>query len=485
MGNKNPVHITIVGGGLVGASLAEMLVDYHTSAQSTFSGRASAPEISISIVDPLDKIGQGIPYKSVAADKDLDRVATNNQPNNRMGYTARDPDALSAYLNPKDPASVKNEFAKRRDIGQFASERFNQRATELGPEALRHVKSSVNTIERDEQTGKFHLSTAGGETLASDVVIVADGHQYTNSMNHLAGNSQFFGRYDDLDRAADLLKGSTGSVVIRGTSQSMVDWLRVLDHVGFQGNVHAVSRRGYMPWTFDPLEHPVESDNIPYALHFLSKDSIANGNHSLTGLNELLDKEIERARNSGLGRAHVYSMAIRELAPLTVDASRQDKDLSTFFNYLTAMYGNPTPEKSSTLINDMSARGQLNIVKTDLNATDIIDAGNGFTFAEGSKLSGLKAKAVFDAAIFARDAIEGNGHVRSPLLAQLHQAGTLKVDPESARVFSAGVQKIAGLYLANGPATSLYKWGIESFRGKNDQIAEEIIQSVWEQSHDL
>lgn len=479
--------ITIIGGGLVGASLAEMLFAHHEKALAGQDGVEAVPDISVTIIDPSEKVGYGIPYRATAQADDLNHVATNNQPNNRMSHLAHAASAFSNHIAPENPSSADNGFAKRVQVGKFAHEVFNERLNaERGK--LEHKRAYVTDISPSSAgTGTFKITTQSGETLDSDIVIVADGHQHSNSMPELLGHDRYFHRYDNLDTARDLLAGQEGNVVIRGTSQSMVDWLRLIDHVGFQGDIYAVSRSGHMPWKFDPLEHPLSADDIPYALTHLNIENAITAT-SPADLEKLLETELHHASKAGLGRAHVYSMAIRELAPLVQkenDPVAEASGIKPFFNTLVALYGNPTPPQSKALIDSLRDAGRLKIVKGDLSARTISVAKNGeLDINGGSSLSGLKVKALFDGAIYARSALDHSGNAVSPLLSGLHRQGALKVCPDTAQIFSAGVQKVKDLFLANGPSTNLYKWGIESFRGKNNDIAREIIENIWDRSLD-
>lgn len=460
-------NISIIGGGLVGTSIADMLLKHKVE-------RPDAPEISISIFDPKEKLGQGIPYARTAENDFLNDIATNNQPNNRMSYDPSDPDAFSRFLNPEAPSDLNNEFSSRTKIGEYANKKIERRIAQSGGQ-LRHIRSKVTSISGD--SGQTHVvKTDKDEHFHSDIVIIADGHQYSHAMPELEGHSQFFGRYEDLDRAKDVLEHDPdGSVIIRGTSQSMVDWLRLIDAVGFHGDIYAVSRRGYMPWEFRPEDHPVENDSRSFELTRMTK-LLGNHNYTAEDLVSTLNQEISEAAEKGIGRALVYSKAIN-----TISAQAQNTknpELKSFFNFLTAMYGNPTPPASYNLIKDLRQQGRLKIIQGSCGPENLQKTKTGFKVQNVSGLDDLNIQAVFDAAIYSRDAISANGKVHSPLLQQLHADKKIIVDEESARVFSAGVQKTAGLYMANGPATNYYKWGIEGFREKNDQIAQEIITTL-------
>lgn len=459
-------NIAIIGGGLVGTSIADMILKHR-------AGRPNAPDISISIFDPKEKLGQGIPYARTSEDESLNGIATNNQPNNRMSYDPSDPEAFSRFLNPETPSLLNNQFSSRAKIGEYANEQIRHHMAQSDG-TMKHIRTKVIAIT-DGPAQTHIVKTEDDGNIHADIVVVADGHQYSNTLSDLEGNSGFFGRYEDLDRAKDLLKDKDGSVIIRGTSQSMVDWLRLINAVGFQGDIYAVSRHGHMPWEFRPEDHPVDRDSRSFELTRLKSIS-QNANYTISDMVQILDHEIAHAAEQNIGRALVYSKAINTLSSHVKNT--KNPEIKHFFNYLTAMYGNPTPPESYCLIKDLKKQGRLKIVQGACDSENLRKTNSGFIVQNIPGLDNLNVRAFFDAAIYAREAISADGKVHSPLLHQLYSDQKIIVDEESAKVFSAGVQKTAGLYLANGPATNFYKWGIEGFREKNNEIAQDIITTI-------
>jgi hypothetical protein len=469
---ENPTHkITVVGGGAIGASIAIQILQ---GAARTFPDYPDK-KISIDIIDPANTLGHGIPYARVGDDN----IATLNQPSSRMNFDGSDPNGFCNHLNPQDPDSIKNQFSRRAAYGVYVNDSLNTaiaQAEQTGAISFNHIRARATDIF-PVSMGGFRINTDQTDTLQSSHVIVADGHQYSDSLPHLTNSPNFFNRYHQIAAVTESLRGSDQDIAIRGTSQSMVDWLRVLEHIGHTGKIYAVSRHGYMPWEFNPEDHPLESDDVALDLKFINQHVIlSKPDISVNALIDLFENDVESARHTNHGRGHVLTHSIKTLAPLLRDPRAEKTAIRPFFDFLAAAYGNPTPPESAALIRRLREEGRLIHLKGSIDETTTTASRAGFRISLGNGHDTLGVSALFDSAVFARTALDRNGRARSPLLDGLHKQELLNVDGD---MFVAGEQKQAGLYLGKGPQTSELKWGIESFRGENSRICKVVVDEIF------
>ncbi len=478
--------ITIIGGGLVGTSIAcitanKLLTAYQTARREGFI----TPDITIQIVDPAENLGRGIPYARYSNNVKDDNVAMYNQPNNRMSFDPNDVHALSKTIDPQSPESIKDKFTSRAQTGDYAEEALRKAKRSLADANIginiQHIQEKVIDIQAlgAENTYALKATTDNNSILNANKIIIADGHQYNNHFEEFNTHDHFFGRYTRIEEVHDIIKKNTGPVGIRGTSQSMIDWLRVLEHSGYQGQIYTFSRNNNMPWLFDPKEHPIENDEKSYEMQHLDiHASIEDLNKkSLNELTTIFEAETQSAQKQGIGKGILLARTINTLAPKIANAPYAKGSLVQFFYSLTANFGNPTPKFNIDILDKLKTQKRLHTIAAPIGPKNVIATDNGFTLKGENAYQGLKLGAFFDAAMFARSAVNENGQIISPLLRRLHKKNLLKLNPSSTQVFVAGEQNHTDLSIAKGPSTSLWKWGIESFRDENERIATELTNS--------
>lgn len=324
---------------------------------------------------------------------------------------------------------------------------------------------------------------------ASDAVIIADGHQKSTFLQELRGDEYYFEPPFSVTALREKLDGRDGTVVIVGTSQSMLDALAALDHIGWAGRVRAVSRDLVLPWPFHPSHYGADSGYAPYAPAVLTAGNIAAAateNDPATAARALVQEELEHAAANGYDTGHVVTApAVYAAIDAAARNAQQDAQPDTaaaalcraLRDQLAKIYGNPTPPARYALFRRWLDSGRLELARDDIaaakiekNGTEKTAAGNAPPQAEekGRNDNGraaytlhtpegpLRLAAIFNGACFTRDPLA------SPLLRQAYEAGQLRWDAAAAQP-AAGRQSHPGLYVA-GPAAHRDKWGVETFR---------------------
>lgn len=478
-----PKRITIVGGGLDGTSLAHKIATEYTDAIQ--SRRKPAAPLTIQVIDPAETIGPGLPYTRISDDEAINQVATNNQPNESMGTDHDDPDNYvrhRAALQDGDPSdtAIRHAFTSRVDVGDFAktlAPNFNAQAQAQGLAIkIKHIRDRVSDIRLDTHENIAPTCILeSGQTIEGGLTICSLGHEKSGSIPELVGTTGFFSFYGDkVEEMRDLLQGQDGDIVIRGTSQSMVDYLRLIEHFGFQGTIHAVSRNAYMPWEFNPADYPENISSIDFTAE-ATVQALKRGTSLEQTIAYLENKDVPKAAEIGVGKALVYKYALRDV--LNLAANNNTPEIEGTLTYIKAMYGNPTPKASSDLIARLRSEGRMQIHKADFGVKNLPQTSSGFD-VKGNTLDGLKIKAFFDGAIYARSAIDPRTNkALNPIYASLQRQGGIIDHGETPDVFKAGQQAHPLLYLANGPATNAYKWGIGTFREGNAKISNQVVEN--------
>lgn len=462
MRTQDTATTTIIGAGFTGISVAiEQARTYHRLQQQN---PVRLPPLTIRIIDKSGDFGTGLPYSH---DSDIFLL---NQPAYAMSPFADDPDHFTRWLQTQDSNATQDDFASRKQYGQYLRDIFNQAVTDHPDIRFECITAEVTSI--DHNTVRFSVSTADKTKYNTDTLIIADGHQPSGFLQEYARHPRFFDTPYDVDKARTLLTGDTQGVLIIGTGQSAIDSLAVLDHIGYQGPIHAVSRNLVTPWKFEPALY--RQDIAPYEFKILTAETIyAQNAQTETALKSLLSAEIRSAEHSGYGIAHILT-AYNETALQSAFTADNIDALRSLSAHIKALYSNPTPPRRFALLQELQSSGQLHYSRTGISAAQITDAADGFHVNDdtGAPIA-PKISVIFNGASCARCICDHTGEILSPLLRDAFAKG-LAAPADCAKAALAGEQITSGLYI-NGPATNSERWGVETFRKDNQTTARSAV----------
>lgn len=465
----NAATIQIVGSGLTGISTAVQqihdYIDRHESGENL-------PALTIRLFDASGAFGPGIVYPQ----DDNGKVFLLNQPASAMSPFPDRPNDFIDWRKSQGRDGNPHAFASRAEYGAYLKDKFKQAVdravqriassgaditVETVPVKVSKLIFNSNTVVVKDDQNKIHRG---------DALILADGHQKKDAWQNLKNSAAYFESPYNISAIQDALEGKADDVAIIGTGQSTVDVLAVLDHIGYQGTIHAFSRDGVLPWAIHPERYKGAGAKPEYQPVILSQQSLtaARKTGDDNALVQLLEREIESAQGKGYDIGHVVtSPAVRRLIEKPATNGVQDRLLSERFNRL---YANPTPPQRYDLIQRLIASGQLQIVKQEIGEDTIKPTADGtFEIKQNGADKPLKVSALFNAACYERNPLA------SPLLRQAQKAGFLIETAEGG--IKAGQQKRADLYVS-GPAAHPKVWGVETFRATTIATAKECLNNV-------
>lgn len=451
-------NIAIVGGGIVGSSVA-----FHLAQQ--YNG---TDNLHITLNDPSGRFGAGAPYHQTAEAQEAASIYLANQPNNRMSIDSQNVNHFSEYLDSINENSDQDAFSPRILYGRYG-EWLLQQANDTPRVTVETIREDISDIHRDN--GKINVFSRADIVANADAVVLATGHQISPLLTQFRQCAGYFAPPENpLTVQKYLQDHNVQSVAIIGTSQTMVDWLRVLSFCDYQGSIKALSKRNILPWAFDPKEHPIENDRIDYTLKHLNVNDLQDCAHwNYEDFVTRLGQEISDAKSEKIGYGVLLSHVINAM-----ETAHPDNAHAPYFtDYLKAKYSNPTPPESHQVMEDFRTSGQLEIIETTVGSDTIRHQDNRFVI--DTDQGRFEYGALFNAAAYRRQAIGPDGTVYCPLLARMSEKDYIQADCNNPIVFQSGPQNEPGIFIADGPSTRSSRWGMETFRNGNEAVAESVL----------
>lgn len=458
--------ITLIGAGFTGTSIAVQQIGLYLAAYRDADG--AVPPLTLRLIDKSGQVGPGLPYATA------DDIFLLNQPVWAMSPFADDPGHFARWRAARGYGSDENAFERRSVYGRYLKDIFAEAvrdARNAGADiTIQTVKGRVDALSF-ETGGAIALNGAidAPDAQASDAVIVADGHQKSSLLQELRDDEFYFEPPFSVASVRERLNGKTGTVVIVGTSQSMLDALAVLDHIGWQGTVRAVSRDLILPWPFYPEHYGQDSGYAPYIPSALTPAQIAGA--ALAGENPsvLAQRELDSADTRGYDTGHVVTCTAVYDA---IAAAETDPACTAYCtalrDHLAKVYGNPTPPERYALFRRWLDDGRLELARDAIGPGIIERATNdNAAYTLHAETGDVSLAAIFNGACFTRDALA------SPVLRQAHEDGALRWNAEKSQP-EAGRQAHPGLFV-DGPAAHRDKWGVETFRDECRDTARESL----------
>ncbi len=212
-----PADIAIVGGGASGVLLAAQLV------------RHGNPDIVL--IDRSEQPALGVAYSTRCREHLLNVRASD------MTALADEPDHFVEWLSRTGHPLGPTDFVPRADYGRYLADLLAD-SIRLSNGRLRVIRGEVTAIREGDNSAS--LDMAGIGTLQARRVVLATGHRPPS-----ADSRAYRGNPWREDATTGLPRDA--SVLLIGTSLTMIDVLiSLLDH-GHAGPITALSRRGLLP----------------------------------------------------------------------------------------------------------------------------------------------------------------------------------------------------------------------------------------------
>ncbi|MDQ1489362.1 MAG: hypothetical protein QOJ23_1876 [Actinomycetota bacterium] len=221
-----PPTVAIVGGGASGLLTAAQL---H---------RHRAP-VRIVLVEERPRLGRGVAYDTTCDAHLL------NVPAAGMSAYPDDPGHFTHWARTRRPEAHAGSFLPRRLYGEYLEWCLDQ---EIGEPRRRTTFTAVRGRVTGVAPGPdgVRLDLADGGTVWADTVVLALGNSAAPAREPAAAEPG--GAVRDAWQAGALENLPPGRpVALVGTGLTAVDVIVSLDEAGFDGKIHAVSRRGLLP----------------------------------------------------------------------------------------------------------------------------------------------------------------------------------------------------------------------------------------------
>jgi len=417
------------------------------------------PSTRIKVADPSGSFGDGSPYKEYSPDD----IALLNQPAYAMSPFPNRPNHFCDWLQGRfpevSPRVLENSFQLRATYGEYLREVFKQ-AVQQARWANFPVKVEIinAAITDATYTGKDWCFDASGQQHQCDELIIADGHHQNEYLAEFRDHSLYFDGH--LNREGyETIKGPNKRILIVGSGQTMMDRLSELEHYDYDGDVHVVSRRGVLPWLFEPQIYRADANLRPYQLKQFTAENVEK-TADLDALQFLWEKEIAIANGAGYGPGHVMKAFYDDQTLQSLNHPKPEI-WQLHKRVIEAWYGNPTSPQRFATYQKAIQQKRFHSHQSPISADKIEDLGDSFkvTFADREE----EFDAIFNAAGCARGLISpSTGRIRSPLIAKLDEKGYIRWKDKNVGLIEAGEQLIPTASYA-GPY-SFNRWGCESYR---------------------
>lgn len=224
-------HVVIAGGGFSGVALAAHLV------------RHGDRGMRITLVDAGERVGRGIAYATQVDDHLLNTRAAD------MSALEDEPDDFAWWLRRHGRARPDAEFVSRRCFGDYLEDKLVEtslRAAQHDIAFAAHTSTRVTDVM--DGGDAFLVALADGRSIRCDAVVLATGHAPARDVLGRwlpRGHARWIRDPWQAPKGGEI--GRHDRVLMIGSGLTMIDKVLELEARGFEGTVHALSRRGLLP----------------------------------------------------------------------------------------------------------------------------------------------------------------------------------------------------------------------------------------------
>ena len=240
-----PLRVTIVGGGYAGASAALQLV------------RRCPDPVAITIIEPRPQVGPGLAYSATDPDHRLNGTPATHwlDPSAPWEFQAWCDERGIVVHDPEARTPEGRIFARRADFGAFIAEQVHANAARPNGSTIRHLRTLARGASHVSES--WQVSTADGNVLASDLLLVATGNPNPRLPSPFAASLDAHPSIvlDPLIPDWRLAIPKSARVLVLGSGLTALDAVSTLLRTGHDGPITVVSRRGLRP---RPQRPPIE-----------------------------------------------------------------------------------------------------------------------------------------------------------------------------------------------------------------------------------
>ncbi len=247
MTNLPPERIAIIGGGFSGVMTAVNLA------------RLARQPLHLTIINQRRPVARGAAYGTRRMEHLLNVAARN------MSAFPDMPDHLLQWLRTRPDFSqllerdLREQFIPRMIYGDYLTglvHQYLQAPTAAGP--VQTVFLDAEAVDVEQRDGRAAVLLASGERVAARRVVLATGNEPPAALpgsDGLQSHRAWIG--NPWQAWEDRLPPSGGTILLLGTGLTTVDAVMTLRTLGWQGEIHAVSRNGWLPHPhFRGIEYP-------------------------------------------------------------------------------------------------------------------------------------------------------------------------------------------------------------------------------------
>ena len=442
------LKVIIVGGGLSGILVAMQLV------QCT-----DGPEVLIIEKNP-ELLGRGVAYQYDFTHQPLNVVA---------GGMSLFPDKPMDFVNWLEANHFKynhliekvsaQEFIPRKIFGDYVLENIERVQHEAMGRLQIRIDEAISILDVDSMKS---VLLASGDELLADHVILALGNFPPADLFLPDNPTQHHPRYCAspwTDKVYSHIVGDE-NILLVGSGLTAVDIVLGLILRQFKGKVTILSRRGRFPLPHD----------LSHQAFFIAEPVIKHPRKMLLWMRDLIRKNLDVPWPAIMDGLRPYTKKIW----LSWSIEEKKYFLKKIRPYWE-IARHRIPEKSALLLNEMMAKGQLELLKGTLLDATITDSGINIIY----HCEHQDVQQVFHKVINCTGPESNYRKVRFPIINDLINRGKVKVDelglgikctPEG-RIINAQENVEAGLWCI-GPMRKSVLWETTALRELREQASE-------------
>lgn len=229
-------RVVVIGGGFSGTMTAVNLV------------RLSDTPLDVTVVNDTDPVGRGIAYRRRRPEYLLNVAARNmsafpDEPDHFLRWVSERPDYEAVPL-----IDLRERFIPRQTYGDYLRALVQRHLGARNGSGLPARLLVGRVVDVEPAGGTCLVRLADGSALEADRVVLATGNETPATLpgaESLTGHPAWVG--DPWVAWEEQLPDRWSPVVVLGTGLTAVDALITLRTIGWRGQIHAVSRHGWLP----------------------------------------------------------------------------------------------------------------------------------------------------------------------------------------------------------------------------------------------
>lgn len=331
----------IIGAGLSGTTLISHLVKLTKEYYSSYSF-----SLKVFLIEK-QTFGQGVAYSTACPEHLL------NIPAQFMSAFHDDPDHFIQWAQKQNPSILPDSFVPRMMYSQYLSSLLKEAEAQQDLRCS-FEKISGEVISLTRKAGKYLLQFKNGDSLSSDLVVLAMGNY---PPPHLPLEDCSFiksRRYIRNPWAAPKTFPSRAKILIVGTGLTMVDKVLELHAKNHLGEIHALSRHGFLPREYNPILTRILNENETQAE---LEESVSPTSFKVTSWLKHLRSELRKSAKEDIER-----VILQFMKPWKKWTAFPQKEFNCALRHLLKYYNafaHPIPQQSAATLQKLIKEQKL------------------------------------------------------------------------------------------------------------------------------